>query len=159
MTTSTILPAIQPIEGDLHPRSLAHLHTTIVDARQGHESFLERAEPDIREMLTGFRDLHARHDRELVGHMARHRQEPDEGGSFASLVHEGAARLRDWFGGVDRDVAPQVVDGERHVLEAYNDALRHGQPADVNDLLVRQREELAQLVDRYDTGGTAGAHP
>ncbi len=157
MSTSTIMPATQPIEGDLHPQSLAHLHTTIVDAVHGHESFLERAEPDIAPMLTEFRDIHAQHDRELAGHMARHGQEPDESGGFLSIVHEGMARLRDWFGDVDHDVRPQIIDGERRVLEAYNHALSHGQPADVNELLVKQREELAALIDRYDIAGDPSA--
>ncbi len=159
MSTSTILPTVQPVEGDLHSRSLAHLHTTIIDAIHGHESFLERAEPDIAPMLTEMRDMHARHDRELAGHMARHGQEPDESGGFLSLVHEGMARLRDTFGDVDKDVRPQIIDGERRVLEAYNDALSHGQPTDVNELLVQQRDELAALVDRYEVGGGSGSHP
>jgi hypothetical protein len=158
MSTSTILPTVQPVEGDLHPQSLAHLHTTIVDAVNGHESFLERAEPDVRPMLTEFRDIHARHNAELAAHMARHGQEPDEGGGFMSLVHGSVARLRDAFGDVDREIAPQVVDGERKVLEAYNHALEHGQPTDVNDLLVRQRDELAPLIEKYEAGGR-GAHP
>ena len=159
MSTSTILPAVQPVEGDLHPQSLAHLHTTIVDAVHGHESFLARAQPDIAPMLKAFRDLHAEHDRQLAGHMARHRQDPDGEGGFLSLVHEGMARLRDWFGDVDKDVQPQIIDGERRVLKAYNEALEHGQPADVNELLVHQREELAALIERHDLAGSTGAHP
>lgn len=158
MSTSTILPAVQPIEGDLHPRSLAHLHTTIVDARNGHDAFIERAEPDIRPMLTEFREIHDRHDAELAARMARHGQAPDAGGGFMSLVHGSIARLRDAFGDVDREIAPQVIDGERKVLEAYNDALEKGQPQDVNDLLVQQREELAALIDRHEVGGH-GTHP
>jgi uncharacterized protein (TIGR02284 family) len=157
MSTSTILPTVQPIEGDLHPQSLAHLHATVVDAINGHEAFLERAEADLRPMLEEFKDVHSRHDRELAGHMARHGQEPDAEGSFLSLVHESMARLRDWFGDVDKDIVPQIVDGERRVLEAYNHALEHGQPADVNELLVRQRDELAAIVDKYDMAGTAAS--
>lgn len=151
MSTSTILPATQPVEGDLHAQSLARLHTTIVDAMNGHESFLERAEDDLRPMLTEFHDMHARHDRELAGHLSRHGQEPDSDGGFMSIVHEGMARLRDMFGDVDRDLAPQIADGERKVLEAYNDALENGQPADTNEMLMRQREELAALIERFET--------
>ena len=160
MSTSTILPVIQPVEADLHPESLAKLHTAIVDAKHGDKSFGDRAEPGVAPMLAEFRAMHDRHERELATAMARHAHPPDEHGSFTSYIHGGLAWLRDKFGGVDRDAAPQILDGERHVIEAYNDALRRGQPRDVIELLQKQREELGALVAQHDPEeDTAGAHP
>ncbi|MBM9595581.1 DUF2383 domain-containing protein [Roseitranquillus sediminis] len=160
MSTSTILPVIQPVEGDPHPESLAKLHTAIVDARNADESFGDRADAGLAALLAEFRALHDEHDRQLAMAMARHGHPPDEGGSFTIYLHEGVARLRDFFGRGDGDARAQLIDGERHVIEAYNEALRRGQPADVNELLQRQREELAEMIVRHDpSAATSGRHP
>ena len=101
MSPSTIMPVVQPVEGEMHPASLAHLHQAISDARHATESFAERAEGDVRPVLEEFGKLHERHDRELVACMAGHGHHPDDEGGFTSLFHDGIARLKDVFGGVD----------------------------------------------------------
>ncbi len=160
MTTSSIMPVIQQVEGEMHPASLAHLHQAIVDAHDANEAFARNAEPDVRAMLTAFRDLHDRHDRELVTAMAGHGHHPDEGGGFASLMHKGVARLRDMFGDSDDRVVERMIDGEREVVGAYNHALMHGGPDDIVGLLQRQLEELERLIERHDPGArSVGAHP
>ena len=125
MSTSTILPVIHPVEGDLHPQSLARVHTSVIDARNGQEALAERAEPDIRPVVEAFRDIHERHARELATCMIRHGQSPDDDGSFMTLVHEGVARAYP-FGVVrEADVVNDSVGGlfsHRRHLDTPSDA-------------------------------------
>jgi hypothetical protein len=156
MTTSTIMPVVQPVEGEMHPASLAHLHTAIADARDAADGQLERADGGQRTMLEAFRDLHARHDRELVTAMGGHGHHPDDDGSFGSMLQQGIGRLRDMFSGSEPD---RIIDAEREVMSAYNHAMTHGGPDDVLGLLSRQMEELEALIGKHDpqVPPTAGA--
>lgn len=160
MSGSTIMPVIQPVEGELSIRPVAQLHTRIVDAINSQEAFLERAESDISPMIRDFLALHRAHLRELSEMMARHGHQPDDKGSFMSLVHQGVAQVRDMFGDINSGDRAQIVDGERHLVELYTDTMRAGQPSDVIDLLQQQRNELAERIDGRDPAGRSeGARP
>ena len=146
MSTSTILPVIHPIEGELDADTLGRLHTAVADAVDGVEKMRRDADSTTGAVLDTFRDLHTRHHRELTAEMAGHGHPPDADGSFHV---SGGQRLR--FGGSEDDMLQQLLDNERHVLEAYNAALESGGPPDTIELLQRQREELGNLVVMHDS--------
>lgn len=150
MSTSTIMPVIQPVEGQVHSASLAHLHAAVRDAQEANARFAEDAGPEERPMLVAFRDLHARHDRELVSEIAGHGHDPDDQGFFSSLFDDGIGRLRDMFRGVHHGDTREILDHERKVFDAYNAAIDNGGPDDVIGLLQRQMEELDVLLTRHD---------
>ena len=150
MSTSTILPVIHPVEGEIHVDSLARVHTAIVDATEGIDHLRGHADAATTQALDSFKELHVRHDRELAAEMSGKGHPPSSKGTFHHLVHSGMERLRDLFETPGDHILHQLLDNERHVLETYNDALERGGPGDTIGLLQRQREELGALVVEHD---------
>ena len=151
MSTSTILPVIHPVEGELDVDSLARLHTAIVDTAEGVDHLRGHADAAATPVLDSFRELHVRHDRELAAEMSGKGHPPSSEGAFHHLVHSGAERLRDLFDTPGDPILHQLLDNERQLLEAYNSASERGGPSDTIGLLQRQREEVGALVVKHDS--------
>ena len=146
MSTSTILPVIHPIEGEFHPESLSKLYTAIVDALHRVEHLREHADGAPGPVLEAFRELHERHSRDLAADMAGHGHPPREEGT----MHDLFQRLGEVGSGSGDGALRHLLDEERDVIAAYNNALEQGGPPDTIELLRHQREELGALVSEHD---------
>ena len=151
MSTSTILPVIHPVEGELHTDSLAHLHTALADATDGIEKLRTEADASTAPVFEAFAEMHRRHDRELTAEMVGKGHAPGDEGTFHHLVQSSRETLRHLFESPGEDALHHLLDNERKVLEAYNHALEQGGPSETVGLLQRQREELGNLVIKHDS--------
>lgn len=126
--------------------ALSRLHTRTVDARQGYETMLAKAEPEFRPVVQQFHDLHSRQATDLARIITALGGAPDPEGSLMGTVNRTVVSLRAVFDEIDEDVMDAIRDGEERLLEAFDTALSTG-PAqawhgDVKDM----REALLRLL-------------
>jgi uncharacterized protein (TIGR02284 family) len=134
---------------DAAPRAaeaLATLHTRTVDALAGYETMVGKAEPEFRPVAESFRDLHARHAGRLEALVRAHGGTPDADGSFMSTVNRAVVSIRAFFDEIDDDAMDQVRSGERHVLDAFDEAIAADPHASHAAELEGMRRELAGLL-------------
>ncbi|MCX7646285.1 MAG: PA2169 family four-helix-bundle protein [Rhodobacteraceae bacterium] len=126
--------------------ALATLHTRTLDALAGYETMVGKAEPEFRPVAEAFRDLHARHAGRLAALVRAHGGAPEEDGSFMSAVNRAVVSIRALLDGIDDDVMDQIRGGERHVLEAFDEAIAADPHAAHAAELATMRRELAELL-------------
>lgn len=130
---------------------LKTLHTMAIDARNGYQEALEEAEGHGCSAL--FQDmivLHNEHARTLDAELTKAGEQPDDSGSFMSLVHEAIMNVRSLFNGLDASVLPGLIDGEKRNVEKYDDALTAIASPPLAPLLAAQRDELRQRIVKME---------
>lgn len=123
------------------------LHTRTVDALAGFEKMVEKAEPEFREVVERFRELHARHAVALKVILADLGIKADDDGSFMGTVNEAVVSLRAFFDEIDEDSMDNIRSGEKHVLRAFDAAIAGGLPQPHEESIVDMRAELRGLLD------------
>ncbi|WP_394690596.1 DUF2383 domain-containing protein [Hoeflea sp.] len=131
-------------------------HTTLIDAIHGFDVMLEKAEPEICQILLLTRQTNKRQAEELKAFLGRRGHSASDDGSFMSLVHEGVVRTRALFTDIDGDILPAVADGERRILSCYDDVLENlvkkidqipaGTFDSMHTLLLTHRGEIENLI-------------
>jgi uncharacterized protein (TIGR02284 family) len=132
---------------------LKSLHTNAIDARNGYREALKDSqgkEAESKAMTALFRDmiaLHDGHSDELARQLTRSNELADDEGSFMTTVHKTIMDVRSMFDGLDESVLPGLIDGEKRNVGKYDAALTAPDvPANVADLLTRQRDSLRQKI-------------
>jgi uncharacterized protein (TIGR02284 family) len=129
--------------------TLASLHTSAIDARNGYREAMKDAEgKGLSPLFSELAGLHEKHAGELAQQLAERGQTPDEDGSFMSVVHKTIMDVRSLFGGLDESVIPGLIDGEQRNVKKYEDVLKEPGKTAVWDILSRQRAELAAAIDK-----------
>ena len=127
---------------------IAHLHTRLRDVIAGYESLEERAEPEVASFARRMLALHRRHAGALSGMLKAMGCEASPSGSFMAVVQSGVIALRDWLGDLDEEVLPRVAEGERMLLDLYDEALEAAAGRGPERLvLLEQRRGLAGAVE------------
>jgi hypothetical protein len=148
-----------PNPGD-DPRSarrheaLQHLLTRLVDAREGLDSMLKRAEPEIASTVRKIREEHHEAIGRVSALMVSEGADPDAEGSAMSTVNKTVVSLRAAFDSLDEDALKQVADGERAVLEAFDGAIEAHDDGRAREELVAMRATLRDLVEEAGRGAT-----
>lgn len=128
--------------------TVAEVHTRTVDALRGHETMVEKAEPEFRATAKKFRDLHDRHAVAITSILTEMGATVDEDGSFMGSVNKAVVSLRAFFDEIDDDVMDNIRNGEDHVLKAFDDALAGGGLRPEHETsLMSMRQELLALLD------------
>lgn len=125
---------------------LQDVQTAVRDAITGYETMHGKAEPSFKPLVAHILELHRRHDTELVAMLAATGEPSQMSGSWMSSVHQGVVTVRSWFDEIDHGLLPEVIDGERRLVEAYSDALIAEHPSWATKALERQRDAVAALV-------------
>ena len=129
--------------------ALKSLHTTLIDARNGYQEALSDAEgkglaPLFREMI----ELRDRHHSEIDRHLRAAGEEPDESGSFLTLVHRTIFKVKSLVSGLGASVLPGLIDGEDRIAGDYEDVLRNSPPPAVANALNGQLTELREKISK-----------
>lgn len=125
---------------------LAGAHTRTVDALAGFETMAEDAEPEFSDTVARFIDLHQRHADALAAMLAANGREADPDGSFMATVNTLVVKTRALFDEIDEDVMDAIRDGERHVIDAYEEVERGDAPIEVAEKVRGMRDELEMLL-------------
>lgn len=127
--------------------ALATLHTRIVDALAGFETMVDKAEPAFRPVAERFRTLHAHHAERIALMLSDAGRAPDDSGSFMSTLNRTVVSLRAFFDEIDEDVMESIRDGEKHVLDAFGEAIAAVPAPRAEALSVLQAELSALLAE------------
>ena len=149
-TTHPAIPVTPPQddpEGARRGNLLQALLTRLVDARDGLDAMIARAEPEITPILRKIREDHHESASRVAALIVSEGQEPDLDGSLMSTVNKAVVSIRALFDDVDDDALVRVIDGEQHVIDAYDDAAEAYQVGHVRNALFEMRRRLASLLD------------
>ncbi|MDG4649421.1 DUF2383 domain-containing protein [Roseibacterium sp. SDUM158017] len=127
--------------------ALQHLLTRLVDAREGLDSMLKRAEREIEPTLKKLREEHHEAAERVTALMVAEGAEPDGSGSAMATVNKTVVSLRAAFDELDEDALEQVADGEQTVLDAFTGAIEEHDEGRTREELVDMRATLRDLVD------------
>lgn len=127
--------------------ALSKLHTRSVDAQQGYETMLTKAEPEFRPVVQQFHDLHSRHAAALAQIITALGGTPDQDGSFMGAVNRTVVSLRAVFDEIDEDVMDAIRDGEERILEDFATALSKGAAQPWHDDVKDMRDEVLSLLE------------
>ncbi|MDD7971343.1 DUF2383 domain-containing protein [Roseinatronobacter alkalisoli] len=140
-------PGINP--GEDRVALIAEAHTRVLDITEGFEKLTEKAEPDFRPVAETYLFMHRKHEAELAAYLRQCGHEPDNDGSFFGAVNRALVEMRSWFEEVDDAVMDRIIQGEKHVLDAYENARNVGQTVEANALLTRHMSELDRLMQKH----------
>ena len=124
--------------------SLASLHTAIVDARNGYETAIARAQsPDLKAVFQRLDALHETAHAELHEALLARGLKPDDAGSFMSLVHETVISARSAIVGLDDTSLSAFASGEERIVADYDKAIEGNRDdGSLVALLERQKAKL-----------------
>lgn len=127
---------------------LTDLHTSLIDSRLGYEEALEDAGPKgltdlFREMIA----LRTEHEVALKPAIEMMGEPVDDDGSFMATVHSTVISIRSLFNDLDEAILPGLIDGEKRILDSYDDAMKHQSiAAETQSLLADQRAEVEEKI-------------
>ncbi len=125
--------------------ALTTLHTALVDSRIGYEEAKKDAgKSGLVSLFEEMIALRSQAIAELEPLVIAAGGNPDRDGSFMSTVHRTIISVQSMLTDLDEKVLPGFIDGEKRILETYDEAVAAaGDPE--REVLLRQR---ADLVDR-----------
>ncbi len=140
-----------PGDAESGTQALAELHTRLLDTIEGYDKILDLAEPEFARIADDFRVLHIRQADSVAAMLSQDGHDPAQDGSIFGRVNRAAVVLRAWFDDISTNVMDSLVEGEKHVLEAIDTAIRAARDTERRRILTRQRAELVALLDRHAT--------
>ena len=127
---------------------LKDLHTALVDTRSAYELALkDTRDPDVAAVCREMFSLRHNDHMELHQALITAGEEPDEKGSFMSIVHETVVGVRACLTGISKKTLPAFASGEEHIVEEYDAALKESASNPVlSEILTRQRDTLIAKI-------------
>ena len=143
---------------DIHPKmdalpkgteALAELHTRLEDTIAGYGKVVEKAEPDFRGIAVDFKALHTRHAGAVVDMLVQDGHNPAEDGSIFGAVNRGLVEVRSWFDDIGTNMMDALIQGEKHVLEGYDQAIAATDLPERRAALNAMRDGQIAMMDRH----------
>lgn len=135
--------------GEQEIAALVELHTRLIDTLEGYDALTERAEPDFRSIAEEFQTLHRKHEAGVARLLASLGHDPGGDGSVFGTVNRAVVALRSWFDDIGHNVLDALVQGEKHVLEGFDEAIAASPSIERRGVLEAMRGELTALLARY----------
>ncbi len=144
MTTETKL--------NLNQQTIEKLQDLIrinIDSAKGFREAAEQLDENILgEKLIQLANERDRQARELQEYVSVNNEDPVDEGSYAAAVHRSWVKARSLFTGNDTyAIMAEAERGEDHIKAAYEDALKEEPGTAMNDILLRQYEEVKSIHD------------
>lgn len=130
---------------------IEEVRTRVVDTIDGFGKIVERAEPEFLGIANTFLSMHQCHERVLTDFLRDSGRGADKTGSIFGTVNRGLIEARSWFDRVDETMIDSIISGEKHVLEAYEQALDAPLPDAAATLLRRQMDDIDTVLRKYAT--------
>lgn len=146
-TSDPVAPHDADHVGDDRRDSLQTLLTRLVDAREGLDTMIDRAESEVEPILRKIREDHHEASVQVSAMLMAAGGDPDADGSMMATVNKAVVSIRAIFDDIDGDALEPVVDGEQNVIDAFDDAAASYAAGHERDELIRMRERLAGLLD------------
>jgi uncharacterized protein (TIGR02284 family) len=105
--------------------TLSTLYTTVVDAVKGYDEAAKITRRDkIGTLCAELRQTHMGHAHDIAGLLLERGERPDADGSYMSVVHKLVLNARFMITADEESLLPGLRDGEKRLLEVYDDTLR-----------------------------------
>jgi len=138
--------------------TLSTLYTTVVDAVKGYDEAAKIAKRDqIGTMCAELKKTHMGHAHDIAGLLLERGERPDADGSYMSVVHKIVLNARFMITADEESLLPGLRDGEKRLLEVYDDTLREAeiaagafQPAEI-EVLKAHRDHIVGNIGKIDT--------
>lgn len=128
---------------------LEHLHTLLIDTIAGYDKVLEKAEPEFVGTAEAFRGLHVTQV-ERVGRMLRDLGgEIDAQGSFFGTINRSVVEMRSWFDDIGHNILGALVDGEKRVVDSFEDVILVSPSVERRGEMERMQGEIKLLLHRH----------
>ncbi|WP_306133420.1 DUF2383 domain-containing protein [Roseivivax marinus] len=147
MTDRDDAPTSPDAVQDVQINAVQSLLRRTVDAREGFDVMVEKAEPEFRPVALKFRETHHQHAERTAAIVTALGGEPDSEGSFFGTVNRTVVSVRAMFDEIDEDVMDSVRDGEKHVLESFDEAIATLGTDRHRDEILAMRGEIEALLD------------
>ena len=128
---------------------VAEVHTRVRDLLEGFETMEGRAEAQFLPVVRDFIALHREHESELAGYLVRQGRDPDADGSFTGTVQKVLVAVKSWFENIDDGEMTAIKQGEKHLLEGYEQARQADLPAHADEMLGRHEKEIDAIMRRH----------
>lgn len=138
-----------PGPGSGPEKALAELHTRLLDTIQGFEKVREKAEPEFRPIAIEFHALHLRQAESVARMLSAMGHDPETDGSIFGTVNSAVVTVRSWFDDVSTNIMDSLIQGEKHVLDAYGAAISALDDPLRRRQLEADRQDLVALLDRH----------
>lgn len=135
--------------GEQEIAALVELHTRLIDTLAGYDTLIERAEPDFRQIAEEFQTLHRSQQAAIARMLGALGHDPGRDGSMFGAVNRAVVTLRSWFDDIGHNVLDALVQGEKHVLEGFDEAIAASPSIERRGVLEAMRGELTALLARY----------
>ncbi len=93
--------------------------------------------------------MHSAHARAVGEMLVEDGHDPAQDGSLFGAVNRGLVAVRSWFDEIDENVMSALVQGEKHVLEAYEEAIAQTDVPQRREALTAMRDEQIAVMDRH----------
>lgn len=120
-----------------------------LDSAKGFREAADELDENILgEKLIQIANERDRQARELQEYVCVNNEDPVDEGSYAAAVHRCWMKTRSLFSGGDTyAIMAEVERGEVQIKDAYKDALKEEPGSAMNDILLRQFEEVKSIHD------------
>lgn len=126
--------------------ALSSLYTALVDSRNGYEEAAKDAgKTGLVSLYEEMVALRRQAIAELEPLLIKAGITPERGGSYMSTVHRTIVSFQSMLTDLDESVLPGFIDGEKRILETYDEAIGPSGDPD-REVLTRQRTELIQRI-------------
>jgi uncharacterized protein (TIGR02284 family) len=128
--------------------NLKKLHTALVDTRAAYELALkDTGDEDVARICKEMISLRHTDHQQLHQSLILAGEEPEENGSFMSVVHETVIGVRAALTGISKKTLPAFASGEEHIVEEYDLALREASnDPKMIELLTSQKNALLAKI-------------
>ena len=138
--------------------TLSALHTTVVDAVKGYDEAAKITKRDqVGTLCAGLKKTHMGHAHDIAGLLLERGERPDADGSYMSVVHKIVLNAHFMITADEESLLPGLRDGEKRLLEVYDDTLREAeiaadafQKAEI-DVLKAHRTHILENIGKIDT--------
>ncbi|WP_296417758.1 ferritin-like domain-containing protein [Pseudooctadecabacter sp.] len=129
--------------------ALADLYTTLIDSREGYEEAAEAVDsPHLQSLFEDLSARRAQDAREVRDFLKGADVDLDDDGSILGSAHRQFLELKDSLSGDDEAIIAEVIRGEQHLLDTYDEAI---QPMTGESAAYRfAKAHYMSLADRLD---------
>lgn len=132
---------------------LKDLYTRLLDSRDGYEQAFERAqETYFKPLLAELKQERAEFAAAVRADLKKLGENVDDEGSILAGLHRSFLGLRDAVTGSDDEaIKAEIVRGEEHLKEAYDEALKEADAPTQQADLMAQKQKVDEAIAKVET--------
>jgi uncharacterized protein (TIGR02284 family) len=129
--------------------TLNNLIETLKDGKSGFETAASDVkDPTVKQVFQEFAQERSRLAGELQSEVRRLGGDPEKSGSTIAAAHRGWINIKSALGGGEKAILSEAERGEDAAVQSFEKALKEPLPADVQNVVRRQYQQVKAAHDR-----------